>query len=112
MMEQLYRLNELQAALDESDAVVIYFSNDACNVCKTLKPKIRELLEQEFPRVRMIYIDTEKSPAIAGQFRVFTIPTIDIYFTGKEHARFSRNLMIPEFEKTLRRPYDMLFTNA
>lgn len=107
-MEQFYNLDDFQSYLKNEEIVVIYYSNDACNVCKTLKPKIIAMLKTQFPASRFVYIDTEKSPVIAGQYRVFTIPTIDIYILGKEHARFSRNVVMHEFEDALRKPYDII----
>ncbi len=107
-MENIFMLEEFQSRIKETDILVVYYSNDACNVCKTLKPKIVELLTSDFPAVKKIYIDTEKSPVICGQYRVFSIPTIDIYVMGKEHARFSRNVVMHEFEKAIRKPYEMI----
>jgi len=107
-MENIYNIEELQTKIKETDIVVVYYSNDACNVCKTLKPKLLELLNREFPTVKAIYIDIEKSPVISGQYRVFSIPTIDIYVMGKEHKRFGRNVVMHEFEAAIRKPYEML----
>lgn len=107
-MERFYSIEEFQSFIGQEEIVVIYYSNDACNVCKTLKPKITELVESKFPACKLVYIDTEKSPVIAGQYRVFAIPTIDIYVLGKEHARFSRNVVMHEFEDALRKPYDII----
>ena len=109
-MESIYNLEEFQSKINETDIVVVYYSNDACNVCKTLKPKLVDLLKSEFPAVKTIYIDTELSPVISGQYRVFSIPTIDIYVMGKEHKRFSRNVVMYEFEEAIRKPYEMLIT--
>ncbi len=107
-MKTIYNLEELQQLIQDATISVIYFSNDACNVCKILKPKIRELLDMQFPKVELVYVDIEKSPVISGQYRVFTIPTIDIYVEGKEHARFSRNVTMHDFEAAIRKPYDIL----
>lgn len=107
-MKTIYNLEELQQLIEETTISVIYFSNEACNVCKILKPKIIELLNVQFPKVDFVYVDIEKSPVLSGQYRVFTIPTIDIYVEGKEHARFSRNVTMHDFEAALRRPYDIL----
>lgn len=109
MMENIYKLEDFQALIEGSEIVVVYYSNDACNVCKTIKPKIIDTLSSEFPETKSVYIDTEKSPVIAGQHRVFSIPTIDIYVMGKEHARFGRNLTMHEFEASLQKPYEALF---
>ena len=107
-MGNFYSLEEFQSFIVKEEIVVIYYSNDACNVCKTLKPKIIDLVDSEFPACKHVYIDTEKSPVIAGQYRGFSIPTIDIYVLGKEHARFSRNVVMHEFEDALRKPYDII----
>jgi thioredoxin-like negative regulator of GroEL len=108
-LKTLYNLEDLQQFINESTISVVYFSNEACNVCRILKPKIIELLNMQFPSVSFAYVDIEKSPVISGQYRVFTIPTIDIYVEGREHARFSRNVTMHDFEAALRKPYDMLF---
>ena len=107
-MKTVYDLQELQKMIESSTISVIYFSNDECNVCKILKPKINELLQMQFPKADFAYVDIEKSPVISGQYRVFTIPTIDIYVEGKEHARFSRNVTMHDFEAAIRKPYDIL----
>lgn len=107
-MKTIYNLEELQQLVEDATIAVIYFSNDACNVCRILKPKIREMLDMQFPKAAFVYVDIEKSPVISGQYRVFTIPTIDIYVDGKEHARFSRNVTMHDFEAAIRKPYDIL----
>jgi thioredoxin 1 len=108
-MKPIYTLNELESAIATHPMVVVYFSSETCNVCKTLKPKMVELLNARFPGVALYYVDIEKSPVISGQYRVFSIPTIDIYVEGREHARFSRNLTLFDFEKSLHKPYEILF---
>lgn len=107
-MKTIYNLDELQKHIENATIAVIYFSNEGCNVCKILKPKIREMIDMQFPRVEFVYVDIEKSPVISGQYRVFTIPTIDVYVDGKEHARFSRNVTMHDFEAAIRKPYDIL----
>ncbi len=108
-MNTITSIDTLQQRIHEDTMLVIYFSNDACNVCKVLKPKIIELINSTFPNVAFVYVDTEKSPEIAGQFRVFTLPTIDVYVEGRVQQRFSRNVTLYDFESVLQRPYNMLF---
>lgn len=109
-METIYSIEELTAAVSENPVTVIYFSSETCNVCKVLKPRIREMLDMQFPMAKMYYVDIEKSPVVSGQYRVFSIPTIDIYIDGREHARFSRNVTMHDFEAAIRRPYDLLYS--
>jgi len=108
-METIETPERLRELTEASDGVLIYFSNDACNVCKVLKPKVIELLQDTFPRMGMGYVDTEKSPELSGQHRVFAIPTLLVFFQGREQYRFSRNISLHELEAAIDRPYGMIF---
>jgi thioredoxin-like negative regulator of GroEL len=48
---------------------------------------------------------------ISGQFRIFTIPTILLFFDGKEQARYSRTISMHQLEDSISRPYTLLFEN-
>ena len=104
-MEGIYNIQELQDKIAREKALVLYFSSDSCSVCKVLKPKVTELLRDKFPLIRALYVDIEKSPVISGQFRVFTIPTILIFFEGKEQVRYSRNISMHQLEAAIERLY-------
>lgn len=108
-MEGIYNLGELQNLIDEKQGVLLYFSNDACSVCRVLKPKVEDLLRENFPEMELRYIDTDKSSLISGQYRVFTIPTILIFFDGKEQTRLSRNISLHQLTETIERPYSLIF---
>lgn len=100
---------EFNEAINSNSAVLVYFSAPGCNVCKVLKPKILEMLEISFPKFNSFYCDIEKSPIIAGQQRIFTIPTLLVFFEEKEFYRISRNISIEELKKSIERPYSLLF---
>jgi len=108
-MQGIYNIQELQNKIDSKKGVLLYFSSDSCSVCKVLKPKLAELLQEKFPLMLSLYVDIEKSPVISGQFRVFTIPTILIFFEGKEQVRYSRNISMQQLETSLERPYELVF---
>lgn len=108
-MEGIYNLQELQGLIEQNKGVLLYFSSDTCSVCKVLKPKVEELLKEHFPLMQLRYVNTELSPLISGQFRVFTIPTILIFFEGREQTRFSRNISLHQLEESLSKPYSLVF---
>jgi thiol-disulfide isomerase/thioredoxin len=99
----------LEKEIADNDALLIYFSHDNCNVCKVLKPKIRELLEDSFPGMRFVYVNTMDQPDEAGSMQVFAVPTILVYFEQKEYFRFGRNISLRELESAIQRPYGFLF---
>ena len=108
-MESVYSLPEVEALIREEKALLIYFSSESCSVCKTLRPKVWKMITGTFPKMRSIYVDTERSSLIAGQHRVFSIPAILLFFEGKEHIRLNRNISLYQLEDVISRPYHMLF---
>ena len=107
--ETITGTDEFAKLAKENDGVLFYFSHDECNICKVLKPKVAEMVEKKFPLMKMFYIDIRKQPEIAGQNSVFSVPTIVLYFGGKEFTRRSRNLGIGELEELIERMYRLMF---
>ncbi len=108
-MEGIYDIKEVFDKIATEKGVLLYFSSDSCSVCKVLKPKVAAMLQEKFPKMISHYVDIEKSPVISGQFRIFTIPTILIFFDGKEQARYSRTIGMQQLEASISRPYSMIF---
>ncbi|MCP3929309.1 MAG: thioredoxin family protein [Bacteroidetes bacterium] len=102
-------IEEFQNKISTTEAAVVYFSHESCNVCKVLKPKVGKLLSEKFPKMKLFFSDTQKLPEIAGQNRIFSVPTLLIFFDGKETFRFSRSISIQEIEMRIRRPYTLFF---
>lgn len=94
---------------EEQKSFYIYFSAPNCGVCEALKPKIRGLMETTFPMLQAYEVDTQKHPEIASQLRLFTNPSLLVFFEGQEFLRNSRTISICELEKDLHRPYSMIF---
>lgn len=101
-------INYLNEKIKSEDAVLVYFSHEKCNVCKILKPKISEIITKNFPKMSMYYSDTVKMPETAGQMGIFTVPSVLIFFAGKEYFRFGRNVSINEIVQKIKRPYNMI----
>jgi thioredoxin-like negative regulator of GroEL len=99
----------IKKQLIDNQSVALYFTSPECNVCKILKPKVRELIDQKFPEMNLHFIDMAENPIIAAEFQVFTIPVILIYFEGREYIRKVRNIGLFELEREILRPYELLF---
>ena len=103
-------MDEINAIIENEEAALIYFSTPTCNVCKVLKPKVAELIQESFPKIMLYYVNIEEAPIISGQLRIFSIPTLLTYFDRKEFIRKSRNIGLRELEEELERPYGMMFS--
>src|SRR6056297_2953843 len=102
-------MTNLKEIIKNNPAVMVYFTTPGCNVCKALKPKIKQLLSDHFSKVEFIEINAEEHTELSADFSVFAVPTILIYFNGTEHYRKSRYISIQEISTLISRPYHLLF---
>ena len=86
-------LSDIQSIIANRSAVMLYFYNDVCTPCKILRPKVRDMVEVNFPKIDFRVIYAEQFPAISAQFGVFASPTILVFFEGKEYIRVSKNIV-------------------
>jgi thiol-disulfide isomerase/thioredoxin len=105
----LLSVEEYENFVKENPGAVIYFSTPTCNVCKVLKPKLKEILKEDFPEMKFAYVDCEAARELAAQHQVFAVPTIQFLFEGREFIRKSRNINLPSLYDELSRPYSMMF---
>jgi thioredoxin 1 len=110
MYQNIENLQEFEQLVADRPAVLAWFSTPDCNVCKVLKPKVMELIMSEFPDISLVYVEINLQPEIAAQNRIFAVPTLVIYFDGKEFIRKSRNFGLDELRQELQRPYNMMFS--
>jgi thioredoxin-like negative regulator of GroEL len=103
-------LEAIQNTLTTNDAVMLYFSAPTCNVCHALKPKLTEAIMEHFPTFVIESIDISETPEIASHFSVFAIPTVLIFFQGREFLRKSRHMSIGEVTDAIARPYSIMLT--
>lgn len=102
-------INELQESIDKQSAILVYFQNDHCPPCMSLRPKVETLLETDFPKMKLQFIDSFKNPELTAHSGVFAHPTLLIFFDGKEYIRSSKYVSIPELKSKIQRPYTLLF---
>lgn len=108
-MIEVLSIIDFQIAIKSNVMVLAYLSHQTCSVCKILKPKIEELIKEEFPDTKLIYADLENIQEIKGQYSVYTVPTILLFIDGKENLRRSRNIGINELREYISRPYNIIF---
>lgn len=109
MFTEIETFDEFLKMKEEEPALLAYFSTQACNVCKVLKPKVAELIQNEFPKIKLAYVKSDVLPEVAAQNQVFAAPTILVFIDGREYIRKSRNIGIGELQQEIERPYTMMF---
>lgn len=101
--------DDLIRETQNNQALLLYFFNNQCAPCLSLRPKVEQLLHDEFPLMKLVMIDSSARPEANAHFGVFANPTLLVYFEGNEFFRLSKYVSVQQLQETINRPYNLLF---
>jgi thioredoxin 1 len=107
--KKIIEIAEWEYLIKEHDAMMVYLYSEKCNVCTSLFPKVKELIENKFPKVTLIILDAIENRGLAAQIRMFSVPGIILFIDGKEQFRANGLVMLSELERKIEKPYRMMF---
>lgn len=102
-------LDEAKEYLQKEDAVLVFFSDESCNVGDALSPKLQKLLKENFPKMNFLEINVQLLPEARGHFNIFVIPSVLGYFGGQESIREARHISVPALAQKIDRIYHIMF---
>jgi thioredoxin 1 len=109
IMEELSSTGMLESKIANEKGVVVYFYSDRCAPCISLRPKVKSLVEKEFPEMKLVFVNSENHPEIPAQYGVFANPCILVFFEGKEFNRYSKYISAGQLSYDIQRVYSMVF---
>jgi thioredoxin-like negative regulator of GroEL len=98
----------IEKLINDNEMVLAYFGSENCSVCSAVKPKVEEVLKN-YPKIKSVEVDVEKSVRAAAAYNVFTIPVVLVFIDGKETIREARHISIQDIDHKVARYYSMLF---
>jgi len=110
-MQNIETLEELESLKQSQDALLILFGGKECNVCHSIKPKLIELMAENYPKVTLVYVDCHVVTDICSQNGVFTLPTLQVFFTGQRFIEEVRSFSLQKVMQDIERPYSMVFAD-
>ena len=102
-------LDDAQQFLRENAAVMVFFSDDSCNVGDALSPKLQEMIQTHFPEMQFLEINVQMIPEANGFFNIFVIPSVLVYFDGRESIRMARHINVQSLKNQIERLYQLMF---
>ena len=108
-MQKLGSIEEVREKINKSDAALLYVSAPNCQVCDALKPKIEELINSSFPKIKVFEANVADIPQLGAEYNIFSAPAILVFFDSKEFAREGRNISLLEFQKKIEKIYNIYF---
>ncbi len=109
MSFEVKNIDEIVQLVENESAVLVYFYNNNCAPCISLRPKVEELISHRFPLMKLVFVNSEENQTIPASFNVFSNPTLIIFLEGKEYRRESKYISIPQLSDSIERPYNMIF---
>ena len=67
--------------------ILVDFWAEWCGPCKMMAPHFESAASLLEPKVRLVKVNTETEPALAARYTIQSIPTLILFFHGKEVAR-------------------------
>lgn len=109
MENEITSLDTLKQLSKDEKGLLIYFYSDRCAPCLSLRPKVQEMVNEDFKGMKLVFVNSEKQPEIPAHFGVFANPGIIVFFEGNEFRRYSKYISINELGGDIDRIYKMVF---
>ncbi len=94
---------------EKETAFVLYITDNQCNVGESVAPKLEKLIAERFPKLTLYQTLLSHAPELTGQLSVFVVPTVLVFFEGKQYIQKSRSFSLEALQREIQRYYEMVF---
>ena len=101
-MKHLKNIKDIEQTIADNRLCLFYIKAPDCGVCNVMFDKVVRLADQ-FPSLTSFYTDITEEPLIAGQFLVYSGPTVLLLLDGKEVYRDAQFIELEEFDYNIKR---------
>ncbi|WP_242865260.1 MULTISPECIES: thioredoxin family protein [Clostridium] len=106
MMEILKNILDIERCIKENNFVILYFSNESCEVCNVLKSKVDKIVNS-YEKLKSFKIEINDCKEVISRYDIFDIPTVVFYIDGKEVLRERRYINLSELDKKINIYYNL-----
>lgn len=95
-------IEEVLENIKQNPISVLLISTTTCGVCNVIQEKIEQVIKK-YNNVKLIHIYMDDMPAVSGEFNVFSVPAVILFYNEKEVHREARFVDVEHFEFELDR---------
>ena len=67
-MEIITSYDKLTHLIENNDMLMIYFGSETCSVCKSMMPKVNNMIKQ-FPNIKAVMVEADKNLKISSSIK-------------------------------------------
>jgi len=108
-METIKTAEALAQLKEQQDGLLVLFGGTNCQVCHSIRPKLVELVNAQYPRLKMVYVDCHVTQDLCAQETVLSLPTLQVFFGGQKFIEEVRTFSLQKVMTDIARPYQMMF---
>lgn len=82
-------MRTLREMAGDAPICMFYFYSDDCAPCHTLRKKLKELFETEFPEIPFYLLEGKSHAELMQQHMIVSFPTAVLWADGREYRRYS-----------------------
>ncbi len=100
-MKHLKNIKDIEQTIADNRLCLFYIKAPDCGVCNVMLDKVVRLADL-FPSLTSFYTDITEEPLIAGQFLVYSGPTVLLLLDGKEVYRGALFIDLEELDYNIK----------
>jgi len=100
-------IEEFDQLKNNREMFLLYLNNNNCSIGENVEPKVKGLLQNNFPEILFVNVNTDESQYLSSKLNFSDPPTLIFFIEGKEYLRKSRAFGIEELKKEVKRLYDL-----